>query len=124
MQLNQIKQAFLGAMILVLILTGQSMAQVRVMPAAVGQMVICTSGGAKTILMDAKGQPADRAHICPDCIMAFVYLGADEGRFIQPLRLLYDQSVHFELPKFVTYSFWAVCLPRAPPNSSDFKTLT
>ena len=42
MQLNQFRQAFLGALILVLVLTGQSIAEVRLMPAVVGQMVICT----------------------------------------------------------------------------------
>ena len=123
MQLNQIRQAFLGVWILVLVLTGQSMAQVRLMPAAVGQMVICTAGGAKTIMVDAQGQPTGGDHICPDCVLAFVHLGADGGRFIEPLRALFGQSAYFELPKFITHSFWAARLPRAPPNFSDFKTL-
>ena len=123
MQLNQFRQAFLGALILVLVLTGQSMAQVRLMPAAVGQMVICTTGGAKAIRIDAQGQPTGGDHICPDCVLAFVHLGADGWRLTEPLRALVGQSVHFELLKYITHSFWAARLPRAPPNFSDFKTL-
>ena len=123
MQLNQIRQAFLGALILVLVLTGQSMAQVRLMPAAVGQIVICTTGGVKTITIDAQGQSTGGDHICPDCVLAFVHLGADGERLTEPLRALFGQSVHFELLKYITHSFWAARLPRAPPNFSDFKTL-
>ena len=123
MQLNQIRQAFLGILILVLVLTGQSIAKVRLMPAAVGQTVICSTGGAKTIGINAQGQPTGGDHICPDCVLEFVHLGADGGRLIEPLRVLFGQSVHFELPKFIIYSFWAACLPRASPNFSDFKIL-
>ena len=123
MQLNQFRQAFLGALILVLVLTGQSMAQVRLMPAAVGQMVICTNGGAKAIRVDAQGQPTGGDHICPECMLAFVHLGAHGGRLIEPLRALFGQSVHFEIAKFITHSFRAARLPRAPPDFSDFKTL-
>lgn len=123
MHLNQIRRTFLGTLILVLLLTGKSIAQMRIMPAGVGQMVICTTGGSKTIWIDGKGQPTGRDHICPDCMLVFVYLGADGGQLIEPFKVLLGQSVHFVVPKIILLSFWAARLPRAPPNFSDFKTL-
>ena len=123
MQLNQIRQAFLGALILVLVLASQSMAQARLMPAAVGQMVICTTNGAKIIGIDAQGQPTGEDHICPDCVLAFVSLEADGWRLSKPFRVLFALFVHAELPKFIVHSFRAAELPRAPPVFSDFKTL-
>ena len=123
MQLNQIRQAFLGALILVLVLASQSMAQARLMPAAVGQMVICTTDGAKIIGIDAQGQPTGEDHICPDCVLAFVSLEADDWRLTEPFRVIFALFVHAELPKFIVHSFRAAELPRAPPVFSDFKTL-
>lgn len=123
MQLSQIRKTFLGALILVLLLTGQSIAQMRIIPARVGQMLICTTGGAKTAWIDGQGQTTKRDHICPDCMLVFVYLGADGGQLIEPFRVLLGQSVHFVLPKIILLSFWAVRLPRAPPKFSEFKTL-
>ena len=123
MQLNQIRPAFLGALILVLVLASQSMAQARLMPAAVGQMVICTTNGAKIIGIDAQGQPTGEDHICPDCVLAFVSLEADGWRLTEPFRVLFVQFVHAELPKFIVHSFRAAGLPRAPPDFLDFKTL-
>ena len=123
MQLNQIRQAFLGALILVLVLASQSMAQARLMPAAVGQMVICTTDGAKIIGIDAQGQPTGGDHICPDCVLAFVSLEADGWRLTEPFRVLFAPFVHAELPKFIVHFFRAAGLPRAPPVFSDFKTL-
>ena len=123
MQLNQIRQAFLGALILVLVLASQSMAQVRLKPAAVGQIVICTTDGAKIIGIDAQGQPTGEDHICPDCVLAFVSLEADGWRLTEPFRVLFAQFVHAELPKFIVHSFRAAGLPRAPPDFLDFKTL-
>ena len=123
MQLNQIRQAFLGALILVLVLASQSMSQVRLMPTAVGQIVICTTDGAKIIGIDAQGQPTGEDHICPDCVLAFVSLEADGWRLTEPFRVLFAQFVHDELPKFIVHSFRAARLPRAPPDFLDFKTL-
>ena len=123
MQLNQIRQTFLGALILVLVLASQSMAQARLMPAAVGQMVICTTDGAKIIGIDAQGQPSGEDHICPDCVLAFVSLEADGLRLTEPFRVLFAPFVHAELPKFIVHFFRAAGLPRAPPVFSDFKTL-
>ena len=123
MQLNQIRQAFLGALILVLVLASQSMAQARLMPAAVGQMVICTTDGAKIIGIDAQGQPTGEDHVCPDCVLAFVSLEADGWRLTEPFRVLFAPFVHAELPKFIVHSFRAARLPRAPPVFSDFETL-
>ena len=123
MQLNQIRPAFLGALILVLVLASQSMAQARLMPAAVGQMVICTTDGAKIIGIDAQGQPTGEDHICTDCVLAFVSLEADGWRLTEPFRVLFVQFVHAELPKFIVHSFRAAGLPRAPPDFLDFKTL-
>lgn len=36
---------------------------------AAGQMVICTSMGAKVVYVDSDGQPVAPPHVCPDCVM-------------------------------------------------------
>ena len=74
MKVIQIRQALLVALILVLALAGQSIAQVRFMPVAVGQMVICTKDGAKTNGIDVQVQPTGGYNTFTDCVRAIVHL--------------------------------------------------
>lgn len=60
------------AMALLLVLTAQSMAVARGMPAVAGAVVLCTGAGPVTILTDAEGQPLGPAHICPDCTLSLI----------------------------------------------------
>ncbi|MFD1507881.1 hypothetical protein [Lacimonas salitolerans] len=56
-----------AVLVLVLALTGQSMAIARGMPGPAGQMVLCTGSGPVTVLVDEDGQPTSPPHICPEC---------------------------------------------------------
>ncbi len=56
---------------LFLALTSVTLAVARGAAEPVGQMVLCTGEGTRTVLVDAKGQPATPPHICPDCLLAF-----------------------------------------------------
>lgn len=53
-------------------LTGQSMASVRGMSAATGQMVLCVGSGSVTVYTDKAGQPTSAPHICPECLPSLV----------------------------------------------------
>lgn len=51
---------------LVLVLTGQSLAQSRGVTMAQGQVEICTGSGPVMVYVDADGQPTQAPHYCPD----------------------------------------------------------
>jgi hypothetical protein len=53
-------------LILVLTLTGHSMAIARGMPATVGYMEICNGAEIVMLATDAQGNPTGPAHICPE----------------------------------------------------------
>ena len=53
----------------VLGLTSVQMAMARGGGGTAGWMVICTGSGPVAIAMDADGQPAGPAHVCPDCAL-------------------------------------------------------
>ena len=61
-------QAMLLALLLVL--TGQSMAQVRMAPGIGGEMVLCTGTGPITVVTDENGDPVGPPHVCPECAMS------------------------------------------------------
>lgn len=56
-------------LVLVLVLSGQSMALMRTMPGPAGSVVLCTGTGPVTVMVDESGTPIEPAHICPDCAM-------------------------------------------------------
>ena len=62
---------------LMLVVTSLSFGQVRLMPDAVGNMVLCSRDGPETVLVDADGQPVQGSNICIDCITNFVSLGPE-----------------------------------------------
>ncbi len=57
---------------LLVILTGQSVAESRGIDRAVGQMVLCTGTGPVVVYMDADGQPTQAPHYCPDYALALL----------------------------------------------------
>lgn len=59
-------------MVLVLVLTGQSMALARSLPGPAGSVVLCTGAGPVTVLVDESGAPVEPAHICPECTAAYL----------------------------------------------------
>ncbi|GAW36594.1 hypothetical protein RA2_03667 [Roseovarius sp. A-2] len=67
---------------LFLALTSVGLAVARGAAQPVGQMVLCTGEGTRTVLVDANGQPTTPPHICPECLLAFY---ADAPRLRLPL---------------------------------------
>lgn len=54
------------ALSLLVVLTGQGVAESRGVDQAVGQMVLCTGTGPVVVYMDEDGQPTRAPHYCPD----------------------------------------------------------
>ena len=50
-----------------LVLTAPGAAQMRLMPDATGQMVLCIDGQMVEVFTDADGRPTAPPHPCPDC---------------------------------------------------------
>ena len=72
-------RAYWGILLaLMLAVTGQSMAVVRGMPGAAGQIILCTGQGVVSVSVDENGQPVERPHICPDCAMSLFAFAAQE----------------------------------------------
>ena len=77
-------------LVLALALTGQQAAQARGMQTAVGQTVICIGQTVVTVRVDAKGQPVQATHLCPDIALSLFV--AEAGGFVAeaPLRVWRD----------------------------------
>ncbi|PVA11278.1 hypothetical protein DC366_05930 [Pelagivirga sediminicola] len=59
-----------ASLTLILLLTGQAMAQLRAAPGPTGAMILCTGTGPVRVLTGEDGAPVDAPHVCPDCLMA------------------------------------------------------
>jgi len=86
------------ALAALLALTGHSMAQARSAPGPDGHMILCTGTGPLAVLVDANGQPAGPAHICPDCAMSLFQIAMDAGPdMAAPTAWIKAQAVEFKL---------------------------
>ena len=66
-RMRPVLRIYLAMMLsLLLVLTGQSVAESRGIGMAQGQMEICTGTGPVMIYVDAQGQPTKAPHYCPD----------------------------------------------------------
>ncbi|THD76382.1 hypothetical protein E7681_00645 [Thalassobius vesicularis] len=85
--MTKLLRTYLGiSLALMLALTGQSMAVARGIPSASGQIVLCTGTGPISVLVDEKGQPVGKPHICPDCALTlFAALGEEPPQIMRPL---------------------------------------
>lgn len=81
-------------MVLLLLITGQSVANARGGSMIVGQMVICTGYGPTTVYVDATGAPAQPPHHCPDCSIQLY----DASDFAMPQRAMMAVLVADYLP--------------------------
>ena len=63
--------------VLVLLMTSITVAQARIMPDAVGQMVLFTGVSSEPILVDSEGQTFHRSDMCVDFITKFVSLESE-----------------------------------------------
>lgn len=54
---------------LVLAVTSVTLAVSRGQAAGLSEMVICSDGAAVTVTVDAQGNPVERPHHCPDCLV-------------------------------------------------------
>lgn len=64
-----IRRYLVLGLVLLLVLTSQSMAVARGMTGPVGQMVLCTGTGPVSVFVDQNGQPVAPPHYCPDCAL-------------------------------------------------------
>ncbi|MBC7133408.1 MAG: hypothetical protein H5U16_09925 [Roseovarius sp.] len=60
----------LGLCVLVA-LTSVTLAVARGTPQPVGQIVLCTGEGTRSVFIGADGAPVPAPHVCPDCLPAF-----------------------------------------------------
>lgn len=73
-----VRSPFLSlVLVLSLIVTAQAAAVARGAPAPVGEAVICTGGGLVVIALDADGNPAGPAHVCPDATATLTVVAPD-----------------------------------------------
>lgn len=66
---------------LLLVVTGQAAAVARGMPAAQGQITICSGTGPVMIHVDARGVPTAPPHLCPDAALSLIQSAVDAGGF-------------------------------------------
>lgn len=59
-------------LVLLLILTGQSMAVARGASGPAGQMILCTGTGPVQVFVDEEGQPTAPPRYCPDCALTLL----------------------------------------------------
>ncbi|SFR56259.1 hypothetical protein [Litoreibacter janthinus] len=78
------RHLFAAFVMLTMVATTGSMAVMRDRDAGTHAMVICNGAGLQTILLDANGDEAEPAPICPDCTMVLLA----EGPLEQTLVLL------------------------------------
>lgn len=75
-------QILTAATLVVLVaLTSAATAMSQLRGAAVGEMVICTGHGMRTVLIDADGQPVDAKVECPECLISQADLPAMAASF-------------------------------------------
>ena len=71
-------------MIVLMTLTGQSMAMARGMPLSVGTMELCSGQHTVIIAIDANGEPTVPQHHCLDCTLLALGLPAADIRIVVP----------------------------------------
>ena len=101
---------------LFLALTSVGLAVARGAAEPVGQMVLCTGEGTRTVLVDATGQPATPPHICPECLLAF-YADAPRPPLPLPRDLAATACQPFADAHHETSLARPAPLARAPPVS-------
>jgi len=62
----RLRQPLAILLVVVLVLTGHSMAIARGMPLPADQVELCTGSGPVMMAVDGDGNPTGPAHICPD----------------------------------------------------------
>jgi len=101
---------------LFLALTSVSLAVARGAAQPVGQMVLCTGEGTRTVLVDGKGRPATPPHICPDCLLAF-YAVTPRPPWALPRDAAGTACQPFRGARHETSLACPAALARAPPVS-------
>jgi len=102
-------------LVVVLVLTGQSMAAVRGAADATGKMVLCVGTQSVVVYMDEQGQPTQAPRFCPDCTLTLIDAA--------PLCMAVSPSI-LVLPVYFTMAYVAAhsnvdahsYLSRAPPT--------
>jgi len=100
---------------LFLALTSVTLAVARGATQPVGQMVLCTGEGPRTVLVDADGQPATPPHVCPDCLVA-LYADAPRPTLALPRDAARTACEPFSNARHETSLARPAPLARAPPS--------
>lgn len=74
---------------LVLAVTSVTLAVSRGQAAGLSEMVICSDGAAVTVTVDAQGNPVERPHHCPDCLVQAGEVSATAPFLAVPASLTY-----------------------------------
>ena len=101
--------------VLVLVMTSITVAQARIMPDAVGQMVLCTGISSEPILVHSEGQIFHGSDICVDFITKFVSLESEYQTGLYIFRIDFSDPVSIRIDiSQIQYPYdWP--LNRAPP---------
>ena len=101
---------------LMLVVTSLSFGQVRLMPDAVGNMVLCSRDGPETIPVDVDGQPVQGVNICIDCITNFVSLDPESRTEFNIFITEFNDFVPAHIGYSQIKSTYDFPLSRAPPS--------
>lgn len=74
--------------ILVLVLTGQTLASARGQAQIAGEMVLCTGEMTRVITVDADGNPVKRVTLCPDMANSLIQAVASSAPFVGPAQIV------------------------------------
>ena len=101
--------------VLVLVMTSITVAQARIMPDAVGQMVLCTGVSSEPILVHSEGQTFHGSDIFVDFITKFVSLESEYQTGLYIFRIDFSDPVSIRIDiSQIQYPYdWP--LNRAPP---------
>lgn len=91
--------ALIAGLVVLLILTAQSIAVARAAPGPAGQMVLCGGSGVVVVPVDADGEPMEAPHPCPDCAMSlwagWPAVRATDGPLVLPAVFSIDRFVRW-----------------------------
>lgn len=113
--MTKLLRIYLGiSLALMLALTGQAMAVARGTPSASGEIILCTGTGPISVLVDEKGQPVGKPHICPDCALSvFAALGEEPPQVLRPLGR--GTALRIEIGRHDTFEQPVPARARGPP---------
>lgn len=99
---------------LVLAVASVTLAVSRGQAAGLSEMVICSGGAAVTVTVDAQGNPVERPHHCPDCLVHAAIDSAPAASAAAPAAV---SALRFARPARIDVAERSLPIPaaRGPP---------